>query len=75
MNYECIYPTPSDDEPPVNQTVYVSNKNVPHRYFDTGGVSYDEDYSSAPTQELLPFSYTNNDVLKPNNLTALCGLQ
>lgn len=73
VNYECIYPTPSDDEPPVNQTVYVSNKNVPHRYFDTGGVSYDEDYSSAPTQELLPFSYTNNDVLKPNNLTAYVG--
>lgn len=73
VNYECVYPTPTSTEPPVNQTVYVSNKNVPHRYYDLSGVNYDEDYGSAPEQELLPFSYSNNDVLKPNNASAFVG--
>lgn len=77
VNYECSYPTSSTNEPPVNQTVYVSNKNTPHRYFDVNGVNYDEDYGSAPTQEASSggreFSYTNNDVLKPNNVSQYVG--
>lgn len=73
VNYECTYPTQTSDQPPVNQTVYVSNKNIAHRYFDTNGVSYDEDYGSALPQELNPFSYTNNNVLKPNNVNQYVG--
>jgi hypothetical protein len=72
-NYECTYPTSSGNEPPANQTVYVSNKNVPHRYYDKFGVNYDENYSTAPDQELSPFSYTNNDILKPNNVSGYVG--
>lgn len=73
VNYECTYPTPSSDDPPVNQTVYVSNKNVSHRYFDANGVSYDDNYGNALDQELIAFSYTNNDVLKPNNVSQYIG--
>jgi hypothetical protein len=72
-NYECVYPTQLTNDPPANQTVYVSNKNMPHRYYDTNGVNYDEDHSSAPDQELAAFTYTNGDVLKPNNLTSYIG--
>ncbi|WPU66377.1 hypothetical protein [Peredibacter starrii] len=73
VNYECTYPTSGTDEPPANQTVYVSNKNVPHRYYDQSGVNYDEDYASAPVQELTAFAYTNNDVLKPTNVSQYTG--
>lgn len=73
VNYDCTYPTSGSDEPPANQTVYVSNKNVPHRYYDQNGVNYDEDYATAPTQELTAFSYTNNDVLKPTNVSQYTG--
>lgn len=72
-NYECSYPTSGSDEPPANQTVYVSNKNVAHRYYDLNGVSYDEDYATAPAQELTAFAYTNNDVLKPTNVSQYTG--
>ncbi len=68
VDYECVYPTTTTN-PPANQTIYVSNKNVPHRYFDRNGVNYDSDYSSAPEQELLPFSYINSNVLQPSNTT------
>lgn len=73
VNFECSYPTSGSDEPPANQSVYVSNKNIAHRYYDEGGGSYDESYASALEQELKPFSYTNNDVLKPNNVSAYVG--
>ena len=73
VNYECTYNTSTTTEPPVNQTVYVSNKNIAHRYYDTNGVNYDDDYGSALNQELTAFSYTNNDVLKPNNVSQYVG--
>src|SRR5690606_6747258 len=73
INYECTYPTQESDLPPVNQTVYVSNKNIAHRYFDANGVSYDEDYGSALPQELNAFTYENNNVLRPNNLNQYVG--
>lgn len=77
VNYECTYNAPTSSEPPANQTVYVSNKNVPHRYFDRSGVNYDEDYGGAPQQEDSiggrDFAYTNNDVLKPNNASEFVG--
>jgi hypothetical protein len=73
VNYECTYPSPSANEPPVNQTVYVSNKNIAHRYFDANGVSYDENYGNALDQEMPVFQYTNNDVLRPNNVSQYVG--
>jgi hypothetical protein len=73
VDYECVYPSTTTTTPPANQTVLVSNKNVPHRYYDLNGVNYDSDYSSAPDQELLPFSYTNSNVLQPSNVAAYTG--
>jgi hypothetical protein len=78
VNYECSYATATSIEPPANQTVFVSNKNIAHRYFDTNGVSYDaDDYGSALAQENhsngKAFSYTNNDILKPNNVSQYVG--
>ena len=73
VNYDCVYPTTTTATPPANQTVFVSNRNVPHRYYDVNGVSYDTDYSSAPDQELTAFSYTNSDVTKPSNVSTYTG--
>lgn len=73
VNYDCVYNSGSSEEPPANQTVYVSSKNVPHRYYDVNGVNYDDDYSTAPNQEGTAFSYTNNDVLKPTNVATYTG--
>lgn len=74
--FDCLHEAPSTVEPPANQTVTVSSKNVPHRYFDLNGVNYDEDYSSAPTQEFGDagvFNYTAGNALKPNNVSAYVG--
>lgn len=72
-NYECVYPAPSSSEPPPNQTVSVSSKNVPHRYFDTNGVNYDDETGAAPPQEFAEFNYTANNTLDPNNVNSYVG--
>ena len=72
-NYECIHPGSSGETIPANQTVYVSNKNVPHRYYDVNGVAYDTTYSTALAQEGTAFSYISNNILKPSNLDAHTG--
>ena len=70
INYECVFGTAST-EIPSNQTVFVSNKNVPHRYYDSNGASFDESITNS--QELLPFNYASENVLKPNNLANYVG--
>lgn len=72
-NYECSYATATSSEPPPNQTVFVSNKNIAQRYFDTNGVSYDDDYGSALPQEGTAFNYAGNNILKPNNISQYVG--
>lgn len=79
VNYECSYTSTNTNEPPVNQTVFVSNKHIANRYFDLNGINYDEGYESALDQELTPgasqnFSYINNNLLKPNNVNQYIGL-
>src|SRR5690606_33102824 len=37
VNFSCVYPNSSGDEPPSIQSVNVSGKNVPHRYYDLNG--------------------------------------
>jgi hypothetical protein len=75
--YDCSYTSTTPTTPPANQTVYVSNKNTAHRYYDVNGVNYDEDYSGAPDQEASlggrAFTYNDNDLLKPNNTSAYVG--
>lgn len=67
VDYECVYPTNSSEDAPANQTISLSSKSVPHRYFDNNGVPYDEDYSISGNQEGNEFSYISNNLLKPNN--------
>lgn len=76
-DYECAYPSTAPTVP-VNQTVFISNKNVPHRYYDKFGVNYDTDYSTAADQEYLnstntTFGYTNSNTLRPNNVSTFIG--
>jgi len=75
VNFDCVYPTPATEDPAANRTVFVSNKNIAHRYYDSNGLTYDENQGAAPAQEPteLEFKYTNSDVLKPNNLTSFIG--
>lgn len=65
LGYDCVYPSNSTEIPPANQTVYVSSKNMPFRYYDKAGINYDGDYSVGQTQEGNEFKYTNGDILRP----------
>jgi hypothetical protein len=71
-NFECVYSTTTSSSPPINQRVEVSNKNTPHRYYDINGVAHD-DPSGALNQEGLAYSYQNNNLLRPSNLTTYTG--
>jgi len=73
VNYECSILPPTSTTPPVNQTVYVTSKNVPHRYYDQNGVSYDNLTTTTPAQELSEFKYTEDNLLLPNNVTQYIG--
>lgn len=73
VNYECSILPPTSTTPPVNQTVYVTSKNVPHRYYDENGVSYDNLTTSTPPQELPEFIYSEDNLLLPNNVTKYIG--
>lgn len=75
VNYECSQGGATSNTPPANQTVFVSNKNIPHRYYDANGVSYDNDYSGALAQEGTVFGYTSNNVLKPTNVPDISNPQ
>lgn len=68
VDYKCLYPQPDLPPPPLQQTVMLSSKSTPHRYFDETGLSQDDpDLSTAP-QEGEEFFYEENDLLKPNNI-------
>ncbi|MGB0452533.1 MAG: hypothetical protein ACPGJV_02380 [Bacteriovoracaceae bacterium] len=72
VDYTCLYPDTSDPAP-LQQTILLSSKTVPVRFFDENGVSdSDPDYYSK-TQEGAEFLYTNNDPLRPNNVDSYIG--
>lgn len=72
-DYICQYPQPDLPPPPLQQTVLMSTKTVPHRYFDEEGVPQSVFNADTPPQEGLEFSYDGGDLLKPNNLNAYVG--
>ena len=73
-DFVCQYPQPDIPEPPLQQNILLSSKTVPVRYFDTdGGVEHTEVNIDTAPQEGLPFSYTNGDLSKPNNVTTPVG--
>lgn len=73
-NYECEYPQPDVPDAPLQETVYITSKTVPHRYYDEDGVHYEYDeIGDGQAQEGTAFSYTANNSLKPNNQTQYIG--
>ncbi|MEX1099634.1 MAG: hypothetical protein WEB87_04370, partial [Bacteriovoracaceae bacterium] len=59
---------------PLQETVYLSAKTVPHRYYDKDGVHYeDTEIGSAQEQEGEAFKYVSDNILKPNNQSKYVG--
>ena len=73
VDYACVYEEP--DAPTLNppEWFYMSSKSTPHRYFDNTGSYHKETSIRTPAQEGNAFSYTNNDLLKPNNTSSYIG--
>jgi hypothetical protein len=75
-NYSCVYPAPTLPEPPLQQTVYISSKTAPHRFFDTNGVSQSSIVGTTMFQEKSGddyFQYEGGDALRPNNRNKAIG--
>lgn len=73
VDYKCVYPPPVTGPVPLQQFVYLSSKTAPHRYFDDEGVYQSEITATTKAQEGTEFTYTGNDLLKPNNITSAVG--
>ncbi len=73
VDYICQYPQPNLPDPPLQQTVLLDSKSVPHRYYDVAGVYQDKLSSTTPAQEGNEFKYTNSDLLRPNNVNQYIG--
>ncbi len=68
-NYTCTHPAPVNTNPtPLNQTLAVSGKNVPLRYFDTSGVSHDTPTLLTPAQEGSVIEYVSGNLNRPNTV-------
>lgn len=72
-DYKCVYPQPLLPEPPIEQTIFLSAKTVPLRYFDEDGIYYRTIDGDTPDQEGSLFEYENSDKLKPTNLNSDVG--
>ncbi len=72
VDYTCVYPQADTTEAPLYQEVYIDSKTAAHRLFDDGGQSQEE-MDSSITQEGTAFEYTNDDLLKPNNISSYIG--
>jgi hypothetical protein len=73
-SYSCIYPQPDVPDAPLQETVYISAKSVPHKFFDVNGVNYNlGSIGSAFSQEGTEFKYTDGNNLKPNNQSSYIG--
>lgn len=73
-SYSCIYPEPNVPDSPLQQTIYLSAKAVPHKFYDEFGVNTDlGDSSSQNAQEGEQFEYTDGNILKPNNVSKYIG--
>ncbi|MDP7320969.1 MAG: hypothetical protein QF441_10195 [Bacteriovoracaceae bacterium] len=73
-SYICKYPEADAPEIPLQQTVYVNAKSVPHKFYSSSGVNFDlESTPSVESQEGEIFEYTDGNNLKPNNLDKHIG--
>ncbi|MDD4975061.1 MAG: hypothetical protein PHY93_11955 [Bacteriovorax sp.] len=67
-DYACVYPDPAAVVPPISQTIYLSSKTVPVRYFDTTGTSKALVSGATLPQEGTAFSYRKDNLLNPTNM-------
>tara|TARA_R110000868_G_scaffold38661_1_gene135032 strand:- start:40154 stop:45211 length:5058 start_codon:yes stop_codon:yes gene_type:complete len=72
VDYSCVYPD-NTSPPPLQQTVLMTSKTVPVRYFDGSGVPQTELNGSTPAQEGVVFEYTSSNLAKPNNVGQYIG--
>ena len=73
IDYTCQYPPQPTPPPPLQQSISLSTKTVPHRYFDFQGNYIKKIEPQTARQEGTPFQYQNNDLLKPNNINQHIG--
>jgi hypothetical protein len=73
-SFICTYPQPDIPEAPLQTTVFLNSKTVPHKFFDVNGINYDlGTNSSEDAQEGTAFEYTDGHNLKPNNVDKHIG--
>ena len=73
-SFKCVYPEANQQPIPLQQTVFVSSKSVPQKFFDEFGVNVDlGDESSNNKQEGESFEYLEGNKLKPNNVSKYVG--
>ncbi len=73
IDYSCYYPPTNDTPVPLQQTVLLSSRSTPHRFFDKDGVYHATINEADKEQEGQKFTYTNNDYLRPNNVDTYIG--
>lgn len=73
IDYVCSYPDGSQGNVPLQQTVLLSAKTAPHRYYDQLGVYQSEITPTTTQQEGTKFQYTKDNLLRPNNVTTYIG--
>ncbi len=73
VDYECYYPPSDDNPPPLQQTVVLSSRSTPHRFFDKDGVYHKSPADTEKEQEGNEFLYTASDFLRPNNVDNYIG--
>ncbi len=71
-DYQCTYQD-TTTPPPLQQTVYLSAKTVPVRYYDINGAPQKEASVNVDEQEGTAFEYIKNNKLKPNNVDNYIG--
>lgn len=73
VDFQCHYESSDTTEPPLNQTVLLSSKSIPVKYYDETGIYRASINTQTPPQEGKEFLYDKGNLLKPNNLTEVIG--
>ncbi|GAB4410327.1 MAG: hypothetical protein OHK0056_13180 [Bacteriovoracaceae bacterium] len=73
VDYVCSYPDSNQGSVPLQQTVLLSAKTAPHRYYDQLGVYQSAITPDTTKQEGTAFEYTKGNLLKPNNVSTTIG--
>ena len=67
-DYQCAYPQAEGMAVPLQQTIFLSPKTVPLRFFDEDGAYHPTVDTSTKKQEGHLFKYLRGNLLRPNNL-------